>query len=521
MKPSDKTRRQGVFYTPQYWAEEAHKFLAGHLGPSWEEECLVWDPAAGSGNLTRGHTFSNLILSTLEFEDIPLLGAQQGLSFQYDFLNPGEEDAFGLLEAPENKLPEEVSIRLRQAAGQGKRLVFFMNPPYAAVGNARKEGDYKVGVSHTVVGSRMRELNFDAGTRQLYLQFLFQCSQLAFEFGFKQHTIACFSKHSFLCSSAYKPFRDWWYKRYKYQGGFLFPAEAFAEVSARWGVAFTVWDAPGRTSGDLEIQVLDGEKRHPKSIYNSDGREAAEWLREPVRGLVGTDAPQLSSGLVVKHEGRGVTGSLGFMVNHTNNRASSGDMVFLLSSAYVLGRRNGGGVLEPGNWERAVALFAARKLAGCSWETEKDEFLIPETKKQGYQQWVNDCHVYALLNPANNATALVGLLYQGKGWTVHNPWFWREPAYLGCLLQELSLSPDAQHVLDLLNALWEKSMPVREAYAAGKPELHLLAWDAGVYQLKHLWRDLFPAEWVELKEAHRKLALRLADGVYEYGFLKR
>lgn len=91
----------------------------------------------------------------------------------------------------------------------------------------------------------------------------------------------------------------------------------------------------------------------------------------------------------------------------------------------------------------------------------------------------------------------------------------------------MTLSPDAQRVMDLLDALWVKSIPYRESYYAGRPvtakqpDLHLTAWDAGVYQLKHLWRDLFPDEWAELKEAHNALADRLRDGVYTYGFLQR
>ena len=40
-----------------------------------------------------------------------------------------------------------------------------------------------------------------------------------------------------------------------------------------------------------------------KSIYNSDGREASPWVREPVKHLKGVDAPQMSSGLKVKGPG--------------------------------------------------------------------------------------------------------------------------------------------------------------------------------------------------------------------------
>jgi hypothetical protein len=188
---------------------------------------------------------------------------------------------------------------------------------------------------------------------------------------------------------------------------------------------------------------------------------------------------------------------------------------------------------------------------------------------------VNDAHIYALLHTSNNCTAMRDVEYKGKTWRIKNNWFWRtrkdaltaldtretpalyrdcerEPvkasdvnpitgedetqpwertgdAYMAHQLASgnMPLSPDAQRVLALLDALWVKSLPLREDYYAGRPvndkepDLHLNAWDAGVYQLKHLWRELFPTEWAELKEAHKALASRLEAGVYEYGFLKR
>ena len=89
------------------------------------------------------------------------------------------------------------------------------------------------------------------------------------------------------------------------------------------------------------------------------------------------------------------------------------------------------------------------------------------------------------------------------------------------MLPGLDLSPEARDVLAQLDALWLASLPMREAFASGRPELHLLAWDAGVYQLKHLWREHFPAEWEALREAQRRLADRLRPGVYDFGFLLR
>ena len=148
--------------------------------------------------------------------------------------------------------------------------------------------------------------------------------------------------------------------------------------------------------------------------------------------------------------------------------------------------------------------------------------------------------------------------YKGKSWTIHNHFFWKTHAetlaaldtpataalyrdckhnpskdvfgqpvcstpdpYLASVLSTLKLSPEAQTVLDKLDALWVKSLPHREDYAAGRPELHLTAWDGGVYQLKYLWRELYPEDWKDLQEAFKVLADKLRPGVYTHGFRLR
>jgi len=177
-----------------------------------------------------------------------------------------------------------------------------------------------------------------------------------------------------------------------------------------------------------------------------------------------------------------------------------------------------------------------------------DEYLAPSGGAPGYEQWVNDCHVYALVYPRrNNCTAMRDVPYKGEDWQIHNHWFWRtredahkllkqsaytkkiskdcrehknDPYFAQLLKEGLTLSPDAQKVLDLLDDLWAESLVDRQRFADEHPELHLVAWDAGVYQLKHLWRELYESEWNALKEAHKTLAARLKDGVYNFGFLK-
>ena len=576
MIEDDSRRRQGAFFTPALWVDEAHREVERVLGPDWRKECIVWDPAAGTGNLTRDyHDWGQLISSTLEASDAESMREHGwgGAVFQYDFLNPEAESLFV---GPDrvNAVPPRVERMLRDAAAAGKRLVFFMNPPYGTANDAGTKGTSKAGMAITTVNAAMKDAKLGASSQQLYAQFMFQAAELAKKYGFRDHTVALFSKPTFISSGSYKPFRDWWYGQYAYWGGFLFQASHFADVSGAWGVSFTVWNSGNRTDAKkfLPIRLTDVidfvvATTAIKEIYNSDDREASEWVREPIKKLKGVDAPQMSSGLIIK-EGHGchgllVPGSFGYVQNKGNGLMESSTGVSWMSSAYA--NAHGFSVLPP-NWRRAVALYGARKLVEGNWINDKDEYLVPDESVPGYDQWVNDCHVYALLHNANNATAMRNVEYKDKSWRIKNHWFWRtragcmdaldsrdtqktwqdcsrEPvsrtsgkpwevngdAYFAHLLStgQLTLSRDSIRVLDLLDQLWLRSLSEREGYYAGRPvndkepDLHLHAWDAGIYQLKHLFRDRYPDDWKELMAAHKALAGRLQAGVYTYGFLRR
>jgi hypothetical protein len=88
------------------------------------------------------------------------------------------------------------------------------------------------------------------------------------------------------------------------------------------------------------------------------------------------------------------------------------------------------------------------------------------------------------------------------------------------ILPALMLSPEAQECLTLLDTLLVTSLPQRESFATSRPELHLMAWDAGVYQLKNLWRETDPNGWKSLQVAFKALSDKLRPGVFEFGFLR-
>lgn len=475
----DARRRQGAFFTPDLWVAQAHARLDKVLGPTWRDECIVWDPAAGTAN------------------------------------------------------------------------------------DAGTKGTSKAGIAKTVVNEQMKKAKLGAPSQQLYAQFMFQASVLATRYGFAEHTTALFSKPTFMSSGSYRKFRQWWYGRYEAQAAFLFQASHFADVSGRWGISFTIWNSPGKThlTDPIPCDLLDEPKGtfkiesiDTKSIYNSDGREASKWVREPLGKAKGEDAPQFSSGLKVKDKGRGslVPGALYFFGNNANNLQDSGTLVYNVSSADT---RNHGLSVTPSNFRRATALYGARKLVSGDWVNDKDEYLTP-TSAPEYESWVDDCHVYAILHNSNNCTAMRNVDYKEKKWTIHNHFFWKSQAdtlaaldtkatpnlyrdckahpskdvfgaatvatpdpYMAHVLPGLNLSPEARSVLDKLDALWTLSLPLRESCAAGKPELHLMAWDAGTYQCKHLWKGLYSEEWADLQASFKVLAAKLRPGVYEHGFL--
>ena len=117
----DVTRRkQGEFFTPTIWVDKAHEYIASVYGEDWKEKYVVWDPAWGTGNLTRDYKFKELYVSTLNYSDIQTADQMgynpEAVKFQFDFLN----DDYGFL--PKG---------LIDAIESGREIIVLMNPPYA------------------------------------------------------------------------------------------------------------------------------------------------------------------------------------------------------------------------------------------------------------------------------------------------------------------------------------------------------------------------------------------------------
>ena len=87
-------------------------------------------------------------------------------------------------------------------------------------------------------------------------------------------------------------------------------------------------------------------------------------------------------------------------------------------------------------------------------------------------------------------------------------------------LQDISLSPEAQAVLDKANDIVRKTFKYREQFNKEHPEYQINNWDCGFYQIKVLCREYMPELLKEFKEVYKVLADKMRPMVYTLGFLK-
>jgi hypothetical protein len=218
----DTTRRkQGEFFTPAIWVDKAHEYIASVYGEDWKEKYIVWDPAWGTGNLTRDYKFKEIYVSTLNQSDIDTANQMgyndEAVKFQYDFLNDHYE-----------KLP----IGLRNAIESGKEIIVLMNPPYGRANEGGQTSTITKGSADTQISQEMKLEKVGASSAQLYSQFIFRISKF-------NCNIAMFSKPNFVTSPSFEGLRKILNQKYEFSKGFVMNASEFADVK-EWPLTFSI-----------------------------------------------------------------------------------------------------------------------------------------------------------------------------------------------------------------------------------------------------------------------------------------
>jgi hypothetical protein len=537
----DVTRRkQGEFFTPSIWVDKAHEYIASVFGEDWKEKYVVWDPAWGTGNLTRDYKFKELYVSTLNYSDVQT-AEQMGYNpeakkkFQFDFLND-----------PYEYLPDG----LKRAIENGKQIIVLMNPPYATTANFGVENKEEEG-NDTVYNKIMRENGMGKCSDSLYAQFLYRIHTLN---KLNNFGLAFFSPPLLYSGVSYKNFRKEVLHNFEFSKGFIMDAANFADVKS-WGLSFSILKGISETENKnyefdlLEVNNFNIIKIGDKFVYNTDRNlPASEWVRKPIKGIKTFDAPQMKSSLKVNHTGEGCRGniindSLGFFYNNSNNVDKNNNNVGLFSSCFTSGS---GCSISKDNFDRVVSLFTARRVITKNWVNSKDEYLSPQESNTNYEFFKNDSIVYSLFNSASNHSSLRQINYKEQLWDIKNQFFWMSKEeilnlsnnnnytelyndartdsdrYVYNLLfgkQRIydQLSDEAKDVLDCGTNLVRLSFGMRRNFADDTN--HLNSWDAGYAQLKLLWKEYYPEQFKEFRAKYKVLEDKMRPMVYELGFL--
>jgi len=227
--PQDVRERKGSFFTPKIWVDLSQKYLADVLGENWQDEYYVWDCAAGTGNLLNGLTNKyHIWASTLDQQDVDVMkeriknGANllESHVFQFDFLN----DEF-------TKLPQPLQDIINDPEKR-KKLVIYINPPYAEGDSRKGEGRSGVAISRTHL---KYEHVMGYSKRELYIQFVVRIYN-----ELPNSLLAVFSKLKIEQAPRFFEFRQHFLA--KLLKLFLVPANTFDNVKGEFPIAFQVWN---------------------------------------------------------------------------------------------------------------------------------------------------------------------------------------------------------------------------------------------------------------------------------------
>jgi hypothetical protein len=385
--PQDIRERKGSFFTPKIWVELSQRYLTEYLGVDWQEKYIVWDCAAGTGNLLAGLTNKdNLWASTLHRQDVAVMhdrienGANlwKDQVFEFDFLN----DNF-TPKSQGGKMPDKL-YKIIKDEEKRKELVIYINPPYAEASNKKtlkggKEGNR--GVEQSLVNERYAKL-LGQGNAELFVQFLTRiyCEIPA-------AVIANFSTLKIISGQHFIGFRNFFCA--KLEKAFVCPANTFDNVKGEFPIGFFIWNTSKQEYLDRIIaDVYDKEGQYigTKSYYAyDDSHYINEWIK-PFRGK----------------KAEACIGKFPFKGNDFQNQ----NIIAIVHPEMDYNVEAGQFLITANNLIEASIYFAVRKVIPANWLNDRDQFLYPNDGWRADLLFQSNCLTYALFK--NNIRSVYG-----------------------------------------------------------------------------------------------------------------
>lgn len=293
-------------------------------------------------------------------------------------------------------------------------------------------------------------------------------------------------------------------------------------------------DLMERTDDGMGVAVVG---QH--TYYNLDGKvKMSEWVRGELpkcaKSVCTTDGIKVIGKNDKAARGTIAPGSLGYLCFNSNVVEKNAQYVILTSLPISVAH---GFNLLPGNFDRAVAGFAARRIVVDNVWNHQDCYMAPNTEHPKYAEWQKDCYCFSMFESKSNQTSIKGEV-DGEAYDFVNNFYpftkketyailgldWKqnskeETRFIRSSGKLDNLTPEGQKVLDDFKACLSASAKARPEYAKAHPELQVQRWDCGWRQLKGLFAEASPNEFAQLKASFKALKDKMLPLVYELGFL--
>lgn len=509
----DRRERKGAFFTPSQWVDLSREYLTKTLNEGWQEKYYIWDCCAGTGNLLYGLTEKERIFaSTLDEADVTYMKTQGNLLplhvFQFDFLN---DDLFG------DKVPEDLKRILRDSE-ERKKLIIYINPPYAEAGSTFGK-DAKVGVSNTT--ATHKDFASECGAfakRELFVQFFMRIYKQI-----PQCVLAEFSKLKILQAPYFRDFRRIF--KAKLDCSFIVPADTFDNVKGKFPIGFLIWKlAEPECFVETYTDVYDRNGNLIEKKYLSSYESATmlnDWMRASWKNAVKP---------------------IGYLVCNGNDFQHQNEIAILSKKGNETSTFFK--PITPANFLKSSIYLAVRHSVEATWLNDRDQFLYPRKAWLDDKEFQFDCLAYTLFHGQNRITSTEGtnhwipfkekevkapMLFESHFMSdfiagkikpdAQDTLFGAEDSLIPT--EPIQFSPEAQAVMDAGRELWKYYMWHRDINV-----------NASYYDIRRYFQgetngkmnpdskdETYMRLWGNIKDALKVLAKKIEPKVYLYGFL--
>lgn len=515
----DVRERKGSYFTPQKWVELSQQYLAAELGENWQDEYTVWDCAAGTGNLLNGLTNKyNIWASTIDQADVDVMHDRiaNGANlldthvFQFDFLN----DSF-------NKLPQPLQEIINNEEKR-KKLVIYINPPYAEAANKRTvtgNGENKTNVAVKNLMYKQYSSEIGIAGRELFAQFFIRIYK-----EIPSSVLAEFSKLKILQAPNFRDFRAIF--RAKLGRNFCVPANTFDNVKGKFPIGFFIW----------HLDQKEDFQETTSNIYEDDG----VFLGTKTISVQSTS--RSINDWIIETRNRDGEKKIGYMSAKGNDFQNT-SYNFIINKKNQLPHPRGTWITDK-NIKEISIYFAVRHCIEPTWLNDRDQFLYPNDGWQTDEEFQSDCLTYTLFS--NNIQSRYGennwipfteqevdakekfeshfmtdyIAGKCQTQTAVQGKLWDEDKQIHSIL----FSSEAQTVFNAGRELWR--------YYHTQPNANP---NAALYDIRLYFQrtndkgkmnatsndELYNSLITSLRHCLKELAVKIEPKVYSYGFLKR